>query len=100
MKFKDFLAKLGDMFLDQAGGVDDKRVLGIPAFALGIIFALIVGFYVLATGKVALIGPGLTVAGFLTGAGITALGLAVAGDQGKLNVPSTPSNSGAGLPGS
>jgi hypothetical protein len=97
---KEFFKKLGDMFLDQAGGVDDKRVMGVPAFALGVIFALIVGFYVLVTGKIELVGPGLAIAGFLTGAGITALSIAVAGDQGKLNVPQQPSNPAAGIPGS
>jgi hypothetical protein len=78
---KSFLRKL---FSDQSGEIDEKRVLGVPVFVLGILFALVVGIVAIATSKTDIVGPGLAVAGFLTGAGLTVLGLAVAGDQGKL----------------
>ena len=67
---KAFLAKLGDMFLDQAGGVDEKRVLGIPAIAAAIVYVLITG--------------NLAVFAAVSGLGTLLLGIGVAGDQGKL----------------
>lgn len=81
---KSFLAKLGDMFLDQAGGVDEKRVLGIP-------FLLAAVVYVLITGNLAVFGA-------VAGLGTLLLGIGVAGDQGKLNVPTPPANPTQGVP--
>ena len=83
---KEFFKKIGDMFLDQAGGVDEKRVLGIP-----IVLAAIV--YVMVTRD-------LTVFAAVAGLGTLLLGIGVAGDQGKLNVSSSSNDSAAGLPGS
>ncbi len=85
---KIFLSKLGDMFLDQAGGVDEKRVIGIPALVAAIVYVLIVG------------SAGLPVFAAVAGLGTTLLGIGVLGDQGKLNVSSMPSNPAAGIPGS
>jgi hypothetical protein len=76
---KEFFKKIGDMFLDQAGGVDEKRVLGIP-----IVLAAIV--YVMVTRD-------LTVFAAVAGLGTLLLGIGVAGDQGKLNVSSSASDS-------
>ena len=81
---KAFLAKLGDMFLDQAGGVDEKRVLGFP-----VIIAAVV--YVMITGK-------LDVFAAVAGLGTLLLGVGVAGDQGKLNVTPVSGNSTQGVP--
>jgi len=78
------------LFCDQAGEVDEKRVLGIPTFAAGALFALIGGIYALAAGKPDLIGPVLSVAGFLCGTGAGILGFAILGDQGRLGAPQTP----------
>ena len=72
------------LFFDQSAEVDEKRVLGIPAFCSGIALALVGGIYAIFWNHPALVGPILAVSGFLTGAGITALGIAVMGDQGKL----------------
>ena len=88
MTFKQFITKLGDMFLDQAGGVDEKRILGVP-----IIIAAVV--YVICAGK-----DGLGVFAAIAGLGTMLLGIGVAGDQGKLNVPVPPANPTQGLPGS
>lgn len=82
---KKFLEKLGDMFLDQAGGVDEKRVLGIPIIVTAVI-------YVCITGNVGVFGA-------LAGLGTLLLGIGVAGDQGKLNVGNPPpENLAAGVP--
>lgn len=67
---KKFLLKLGDMFLDQAGGVDEKRVIGIPTLVAAVV-------YVLATRDV-------TTFAAVAGLGTLLLGIGVAGDQGKL----------------
>jgi len=75
------------LFHDQAGEVDEKRVLGIPTFAAGAIFSLIGGIYALAVGKSDLIGPVLSIAGFLCGTGAGILGFAILGDQGRLGAP-------------
>ena len=83
---KEFFKKLGDMFLDQAGGVDEKRVLGIPIVLSAIIYVMITG--------------NLAVFAAVAGLGTLLLGIGVAGDQGKLNVSSSSSDSAAGLPGS
>ena len=86
MKIRDFFSKLGDMFLDQAGGVDEKRVLGVP-----IIIAAVV--YVCISGNIAVFAA-------IAGLGTTLLGIGVAGDQGKLNVTASGSNPTVGIPGS
>jgi small-conductance mechanosensitive channel len=86
MTFKQFISKLGDMFLDQAGGVDEKRILGVPIIIVAIVYVCIT----------ANIGVFAAIAGL----GTTLLGIGVAGDQGKLNVPNSTSNPAAGLPGS
>jgi hypothetical protein len=86
MKIKEFLTKLGDMFLDQAGGIDEKRVLGIPIIVAAVLYVLFT--------------QDLPVFFAVSGLGTTLLLGAVAGDQGKLNVPTPPSNPSAGLPGS
>lgn len=78
------------LFMDQAGGLDDKRILGIPTFAAGVLFAIIGGIWALVQGKMDWIGPIVALAGFLTGAGLTILGVAVIGDQGKLLPPDDP----------
>jgi hypothetical protein len=83
---KEFFKKLGDMFLDQAGGVDEKRVLGIP-----IVLAAIV--YVMVTRDLAVFAA-------VAGLGTLLLGIGVAGDQGKLNVSSNSGDPMAGIPGS
>jgi hypothetical protein len=67
---KKFLAKLGDMFLDQAGGVDEKRVLGIPTLAASVVYVLVTG--------------NLPVFAAVAGLGTALLGIGVIGDQGKL----------------
>jgi hypothetical protein len=85
---KAFLKKLGDMFLDQAGGVDEKRVIGIPTLIASVIYVIVVGV------------PGLPVFAAVAGLGTLLLGIGVAGDQGKLNVTTPPANPGAGIPGS
>ena len=72
------------LFHDQAGEIDEKRVLGIPTFALGILFAVVGGAYALVVGKPDLIGAILSVAGFISGSGLAILGIAVVGDQGRL----------------
>jgi small-conductance mechanosensitive channel len=64
--------RLGDMFLDQAGGVDEKRVLGIPILIAAVVYVLIVG------------KEGLPVFAAVAGLGTLLLGIGVAGDQGKL----------------
>jgi hypothetical protein len=83
---KEFFKKLGDMFLDQAGGVDDKRVLGVPIIIVAVV-------YVCITGNIGVFAA-------IAGLGTALLGIGVAGDQGKLNVPQQPSNPAAGIPGS
>jgi len=76
---KEFFKKIGDMFLDQAGGVDEKRVLGIPILLAAVIYLIIT--------------RDLTVFASLAGLGTGLLGIGVAGDQGKLNVSSSASDS-------
>jgi len=83
---KEFFGKLGDMFLDQAGGVDEKRVLGIPILLTAVIYLIIT--------------RDLTVFATLASLGTALLGIGVLGDQGKLNVSSSSSDSTAGIPGS
>lgn len=83
---KEFFKKLGDMFLDQAGGVDEKRVLGIPIIIAAVIYVIIT--------------RDLTVFATLASLGTALLGIGVLGDQGKLNVSSSSSDSIAGIPGS
>lgn len=83
---KEFFKKLGDMFLDQAGGVDEKRVLGIPIILAAVIYLMIT--------------RDLTVFAAIAGLGTGLLGVSVLGDQGKLNVTSSSSDSAAGIPGS
>jgi hypothetical protein len=69
---KAFLKRIGDMFLDQAGGVDEKRVLGIPIIIAAVVYVMISG--------------NITVFASLAGLGTLLLGVSVAGDQGKLDV--------------
>jgi hypothetical protein len=71
---KAFFRKLGDMFLDQAGGVDEKRVIGVGLVVAGVgyVFTRPAGADVWVT------------AGGLLGFALTFLGISVAGDQGKL----------------
>ena len=76
---KEVFKKIGDMFLDQAGGVDEKRVLGIPILLAAVIYLIIT--------------RDLTVFASLAGLGTGLLGIGVAGDQGKLNVSSSASDS-------
>jgi hypothetical protein len=84
---KAILKKLGDMFLDQAGGVDEKRVLGIPIVIAAVAYVMITA--------------NLTVFASLAGLGTLLLGIGVAGDQGKLDVGgSTAGDSTSGVPGS
>jgi len=83
---KEFFKKIGDMFLDQAGGVDEKRVLGIPIIVAAVVYVIVT--------------RDLTVFAAVAGLGTLLLGIGVAGDQGKLNVSSSSSDSAAGLPGS
>jgi len=85
MTFKDLAKKLGDMFLDQAGGVDEKRILGFPIIISAVIYVFITG--------------NLSVFAAVAGLGTTLLLGAVAGDQGKL-ASTPPANSSAGVPGS
>lgn len=72
---KIFLKKIGDMFLDQQGGVDEKRVLGTLMLVYACVYIAIIkmgdvlGFTAIAT-----------VAGGL-------LGVASLADQGKLGGP-------------
>ena len=82
------------LFYDQSGEVDEKRVLGIPAFLLGILFAAVGGAYALAVGRADLIGAILSVAGFLSGTGGAILGVAVLGDQGRLGTSQPPAQGG------
>jgi hypothetical protein len=83
---KEFFKRFGDMFLDQAGGVDEKRVLGIPIVLAAVVYLMITG--------------NLAVFAAFAGLGTGLLGISVFGDQGKLNVNSSSSDSAAGLPGS
>jgi hypothetical protein len=83
---KEFFKKLGDMFLDQAGGVDEKRVLGIPIILAAVVYVIIT--------------RDLTVFATLASLGTALLGIGVLGDQGKLNVSSSSSDPTAGIPGS
>ena len=83
---KEFFKKLGDMFLDQAGGVDEKRVLGIPIILAAVVYVIIT--------------RDLTVFATLASLGMALLGIGVLGDQGKLNVSSSSSDPTAGIPGS
>jgi hypothetical protein len=83
---KEFLKKLGDMFLDQAGGVDEKRVLGIPIILAAVIYLMVT--------------RDLAVFAAIAGLGTGLLGVSVLGDQGKLDVTSSSSDGGRGLPGS
>jgi hypothetical protein len=81
---KAFLAKLGDMFLDQAGGVDEKRVLGIPIVIAAVVYVMITG--------------NLVVFASIAGLGTLLLGVGVAGDQGKLNITPAAGDSTQGVP--
>jgi hypothetical protein len=72
-----FLQKLGDMFLDQGGGVDEKRVLGTALVVQGCVY-----LWTHSPGN----NTWITVAGLLT-FGFAALGIASAADQGKLGGP-------------
>ena len=83
---KEFLKKLGDMFLDQNDGVDDKRVLGVPIIIVAVVYVLITS--------------NLAVFGAVAGLGTTLLLGAVAGDQGKLGSAASKTDPSAGLPGS
>jgi hypothetical protein len=79
-----FWHKLGDMFLDQAGGVDEKRVLGIPTIAAAVVYVLITG--------------NLAVFAAVSGLGTLLLGIGVAGDQGKLGGGPGQGNPTQGVP--
>jgi hypothetical protein len=81
---KEFFKKIGDMFLDQAGGVDEKRVLGIPIIVAAVVYVIIT--------------RDLTVFATLASLGTALLGIGVLGDQGKLNVSSPSSDPTAGVP--
>ena len=81
---KEFFKKLGDMFLDQGGGLDEKRVLGIPVIITAVVYLVVT--------------RDLVVFGALAGLGTGLLAGAVAGDQGKLNVVSTPPDRESGIP--
>lgn len=83
---KRFLQKLGDMFLDQAGGLDEKRVLGVPIVVTAVVYVCVTG--------------NLGVFAALAGLGTLLLGIGVAGDQGKLDVSSRPDDSASGIVGS
>jgi small-conductance mechanosensitive channel len=83
---KEFLKSLGDMFLDQAGGVDEKRILGVPIIIVAVVYVCITA--------------NISVFAAIAGLGTALLGIGVAGDQGKLNISTSPSNPSAGLPGS
>lgn len=85
MKAKDFFTKLGDMFLDQNDGVDDKRVLGVPIIIAAVVYVFITG--------------NLPVFAAVAGLGTTLVLGAVAGDQGKLGTPKTSGNGSSGLTG-
>ena len=82
------------LFCDQSHELDEKRVMGVPTFTLGVLFGFIGGCYAVFSGKPDLVGPVIAVSGFLTGAGITALGIAVAGDQGKQGAPGASDQGG------
>jgi hypothetical protein len=69
---KVFFKRLGDMFLDQGGGVDEKRILGVPIIITSVIYVCITA--------------NLGVFAAIAGLGTTLLGIGVAGDQGKLNI--------------
>ncbi len=77
---KAFLKKLGDMFLDQGGGVDEKRVFGV----ILIINALVYLWTHAPSSSVWIVVGGLIVLG------LGAFGIAVGGDQGKLGGPILP----------
>jgi len=81
---KEFFKKLGDMFLDQGGGLDEKRILGIPVIITAVVYLVVT--------------RDLVVFGALAGLGTGLLAGAVAGDQGKLNVVSTPPDPESGIP--
>jgi len=81
---KEFFKKLGDMFLDQGGGLDEKRVLGVPIILAAAVFLIIT--------------RDLGTFTALAGLGTLLLGVSVAGDQGKLNVVSTPPDPQSGIP--
>lgn len=70
---KKLLEKIGDMFLDQEGGVDEKRVLGVPILVAAVVYVIVT--------------RDLTVYATLSGLGLALLGVSVAGDQGKLGGP-------------
>ena len=74
---KAFLKKIGDMFLDQAGGVDEKRVIGMILFLCAIVYLWT---------HDAKTETWVTVGGLLTFC-FGALGIAAAADQGKLGGP-------------
>jgi hypothetical protein len=74
---KAFFVKVGDMFLDQAGGLDEKRVIGV-----GLVVAAVVYVFTRPAGA----DVWVTAAGLL-GFALTFLGVSVAGDQGKLGGP-------------
>lgn len=88
MTFNEFMSKLGDMFLDQNDGVDDKRVLGVPIIVAAVVYVLIAG------------KDGLPVFAAVAGLGTTLLLGAIAGDQGKLGTSKTSGNGTSGIPGS
>ena len=72
---KAFFKKIGDMFLDQAGGVDEKRVIGFLMCVYAAVYISVIKLGdVAGFSAIALVGGGL-----LTGAAF--------GDQGKLGGP-------------
>jgi hypothetical protein len=69
---KTFFKAIGDMFLDQNGGTDEKRVLGFAAGAFAFVY-------------IGLIHPGdFATFTAIGGYSLALLGISVAGDQGKL----------------
>ena len=83
---KEFFKKLAEAFQDQGGGVDLKLILGGPIVVVAVIFVIIT--------------RDLPVFGVIAGLGTGLILGSLAGDQGKLNVSSSSSDSTAGIPGS
>jgi len=83
---KEFFKKLAEAIQDQGGGVDLKLLLGGPIVIAAVIFVIIT--------------RDLATFAVIAGLGTTLILGSLAGDQGKLNVTSSPSDSSAGIPGS
>ncbi|MBE3064968.1 MAG: hypothetical protein IMZ69_08115 [Spirochaetes bacterium] len=79
-----FWEKLAEAFQDQGGGVDLKLILGGPIVIVAVIFVIIT--------------RDLAVFGVIAGLGTGLILGSLAGDQGKLNVTSTPADPTQGVP--